>query len=351
MAIKLLKLKNSISSKEMHYHSSLKQILWKRTFKNPVGMAAGFDKNAEVFPQLFNLGFGSVEVGTVVPLPQPGNPKPRCFRIPEVEGMINRFGFNSLGSLVVKENIRRSYEFMLDVNYHNQGVLGINIGKNKTSTSLEDSIKDYVHGLKRFYTSASYLVVNISSPNTPGLRDLQHKAELETLLKALMSEIKELRCAEHDRFVPLLVKLSPDMSLETERDAVETCLVNGVDGLIISNTTLDRPQELPDNLAKEVGGLSGKLLFNKSTAMLGRIYGYTKGKIPLIGVGGISSPQDAYIKIRMGASLVQLYTALVYKGPSLVTDINDFLVEQLASDGFHNVSEAVGSLIDGTLDS
>lgn len=295
-------------------------------FPNPIGLAAGFDKQAEAPQALLNLGFGHVELGTITPRPQPGNPRPRMFRIPETEAAINRFGFNSDGLDVCLGRVEKKRA---------KGIVGINVGKNKDST---DASADYVTGAKAFAPYADYLTVNVSSPNTPNLRDLQGREQLAALLKAVMAA----RNAGAKK-PPLFVKVAPDLTEPQQEDIAEVALASGIDGLIIGNTTVTRPSYIPENIAKEAGGLSGRPLFSLSTQVLTRFYKLMQKKIPLIGCGGISSGADAYAKIRAGASLVQLYTALVYKGPGLVPQINRELAALLRRDGFKSVSEAVGA--------
>ncbi|MDB5366600.1 MAG: pyrD [Rhodospirillales bacterium] len=288
---------------------------------NPVGMAAGFDKNGEAIEGLLRLGFGFVEIGSVTPLPQPGNPKPRLFRVPQARAVINRLGFNNdgLDAAAARLAARRG-----------TGVLGANLGKNKDQT---DAVADYVAGAARLSPLADYLVINVSSPNTPGLRELQH-APLAELVRA----VREARV----RPVPLLVKIAPDLAGREIAAVVEAALGGGADGLIVSNTTLERPSSIPAELAREAGGLSGKPLFARSTEMLRQVRRIAGPTVPLIGVGGVASGEDAYAKIRAGASLVQLYTALIYEGPSLVARIKRELAELLARDGIAQIQDAVG---------
>lgn len=300
-------------------------------FANPVGLAAGFDKHAEVINAVLGFGFGSAEIGSITPKPQAGNPRPRLFRAPEAEAIINRFGFNSHGFGSCLERIQ-TYRA---TKQSNNGILGINIGKNKESP---DATADYVAGIKVFAPYADYLTVNVSSPNTPGLRDLQAKSVLESLLKQVVDARNALA-----KKPPVFVKIAPDQTEEQMSDIAEVVLTCGIDGLIIGNTTISRPDNIRAHLAKEAGGLSGKPLFELSTHVLAEMYRLTGGKIPLIGCGGISSGADAYAKIRSGASLVQLYSALIYHGPHLVNRINHELAALLKRDGFRSVQEAVGS--------
>jgi dihydroorotate dehydrogenase len=303
----------------------LAQRLWGLDFPNPVGLAAGYDKDARAADALAGLGFGFVEVGTVTPRPQPGNPKPRLFRLEEDQAIVNRMGFNSGGLDAVAARLSRRAS---------SGIVGINLGKNRDS---RDAAADYAEGIRRTAGLADYLVINVSSPNTPGLRDLQTGAALEALLRRLISAGEETGSR-----VPLLVKIAPDLSTEECGDIAQVALETGIDGLIVSNTTIERPRGLRSRHACEAGGLSGRPLFASSTALLADIHRLTEGRLPLIGVGGIASAADAYAKIRAGASLVQLYTALVFAGPVLVAEIKSGLAALLRNDGFGSVTEAVG---------
>eukprot|EP00890_Picochlorum_soloecismus_P006206 jgi/Picsp_1/6587/NSC_03930-R1_dihydroorotate dehydrogenase len=317
---------------------SLSISVWGKDFSNPVGLAAGFDKDGEAVKGLLSLGFGFVEIGSVTPLPQPGNPKPRCFRLKEYGAVINRYGFNSQGVEKVKENITAARN---SLEGKKLGLVGINLGKNKTS---EDAVGDYCTGVRELGYLADYLVINISSPNTPGLRALQSRKELETLISAVLQERNSLQITEKGHAPPLLVKIAPDLVQQDLEDIAKVSLKLGVDGLIVSNTTIERPEGIrnhPD--AGETGGLSGKPLFSMSTDVLSEMYKLTKGKIPLIGVGGVSSGREAYQKIRAGASLIELYTAFSYAGPSIVPNIKKELAQCLATDGFASVKDAVGA--------
>lgn len=305
---------------------SLKQALWGRDFPNPVGIAAGFDKDARVPDALLRLGFGFAETGTVTPRPQPGNPKPRIFRLYEDEAVINRMGFNSAGLEPTLARLRGRAR---------AGVVGVNLGKNRDSA---DAAADYVEGVRRVGPLADYFVINVSSPNTPGLRDLQRREVLDDLLCRLVDARDEAAPS-----IPLLVKIAPDLSPEERADIAAVVGPSGIDGIVISNTTVARPPGLKSPAAGEAGGLSGKPLFAPSTALLGDIYRLTGGRLPLIGVGGITSAEDAYAKIRAGASLVQLYTALVFQGPALIGRIKRGLAALLAGDGFASIADAVGA--------
>jgi len=302
--------------------------LWGRDFANPIGLAAGFDKHAEAIGPSLALGFGFVEIGSVTPLPQPGNPRPRVFRLAEDRAVINRYGFNSEG---VEAVFRRLGAYRAGTG--GDGLVGVNLGKNKDSG---DAAGDYAKGAATLGRYADYVVINVSSPNTPGLRALQDRNELSSI-------VKTVHAALPDPAPPLLIKLAPDLTEDDCRDIAVVALDGPVDGLVISNTTIARPDELRSQNTPQAGGLSGVPLFAPSTAMLSRFYALTEGKVPLIGVGGIASAADAYAKIRAGASLVQLYTALVFEGPGLVARIAAGLAELLRRDGFGRVCEAVGS--------
>jgi dihydroorotate dehydrogenase len=302
--------------------------LWGRDFANPVGLAAGFDKNAEVPDAMLGQGFGFVEVGSVTPRPQPGNPKPRMFRLPEDGAVINRMGFNNQGLDAMARRLAARPR---------RGIVGANLGKNKDT---EDAAADYELGAARLAPLADYLVINVSSPNTPGLRALQGRDQLEGLVGRTRAALTK---AMPQGAPPLLLKIAPDLAWEDLADIAAVALDGGLDGLIVSNTTIARPDSLKSPNAKETGGLSGEPLFESSTAMLRRVYELTQGKLPIVGVGGVASGSEAYVKIRAGASLVQLYSALVYHGPALVTRIKHDLADLLARDGFASVAQAVGA--------
>ena len=291
---------------------------------NPVGLAAGFDKNAEAFAGALRQGFGWVETGSVTPRPQAGNPKPRLFRLVEDEAVINRMGFNNDGLEAVAARLAGRDPSV--------GIVGANIGINKDST---DPVGDYVLGLRRFLPLVDYVTVNISSPNTPGLRGLQRREPLERLLAALIEARGTVR-------KPLLVKIAPDLDEAGEEDIAEVALASGVDGLIISNTTVARPP-LRSSHRDETGGLSGRPLLGPSTALLRRMAGRVRGRLALVGVGGIASGADAYAKIRAGASAVQLYTGMVYGGLGLARRVARELDALLARDGFADVAAATGA--------
>ena len=293
-------------------------------FQNPIGIAAGFDKNGEVAHNLINLGFGFSEVGTVTPKPQPGNPRPRVFRLKDDRAIINRLGFNSVGFSEVKTKLGKIGD----------NIIGVNIGANKNS---KDFSEDYIKGIKFFSTLASYITINISSPNTPGLRNLEVLENLDVLLDKINNLEREDLLVK----IPILLKISPDLEADNLKYLCEKVLSSKIDGLIISNTTISRDSISTDTLEK--GGLSGKPIFDISTKQLRMAYKYTNGKIPLIGVGGVDSAEKAYEKIKNGASLIQLYTGLVYNGPNLIKDINEDLSSLIERDGYSNISEAVGA--------
>jgi dihydroorotate dehydrogenase len=309
--------------------ASLKVTLWGREFPNPLGLAAGFDKHAEVPDAMLALGFAFVELGTVTPRPQFGNPKPRLFRLEEDRALINRLGFNSEGLAAVARRLNQRRA--------RSGIIGLNIGRNRETG---DEIEDYVKGVAALAPYADYLAVNISSPNTPGLRELQRKNAVERLMERLLAA---RAAAVPRRLPPLLLKIAPDLTPFERADLAAAALDNGVDGLIVANTSVARPASLLSPRAHEPGGLSGAPLMAPSTALIGSMAKLTQGRIPIIGVGGVASGADAYAKIRAGASLVQLYTALVYRGPGLVARIKCELAELLERDGFAAVGEAVGA--------
>jgi len=296
---------------------------------NPIGLAAGFDKNCEVADALLASGFGFVECGTVTPAPQDGNPRPRLFRLGPDRGVINRLGFNNKGVDYFADR--------LAARAARRGVVGANIGANKDSA---DRVGDYVRCMGRVWAHASYVTVNISSPNTPGLRGLQERGALEELL-ARLGETRALLEHTHGKR-PLFVKVAPDLDEAGVRDISEIVLAHGVDGLIVSNTTLQRPEHLTGDDRDEGGGLSGLPLFQISTAVLRQFSQALAGAIPLIGAGGVHSGASAMAKIKAGASAVQLYSALVYEGPGLAVRIAEELDAILAAEGFNDVAEAIG---------
>ena len=300
-------------------------------FPNPIGMAAGFDKSAEAPDALLRLGFGFVEIGTVTPKPQGGNPRPRLFRLERDEGVINRMGFNNDGADAA---LRR-----LAARAHLGGIVGVNVGANKDSA---DRVADYVKLIETFAPVASYFTVNVSSPNTPGLRNLQQSAALDDLLARVIDTRERVRKNAGDS--PVLLKVAPDLSLAELDDVVHIARSRRVDGMIVANTTLARPSTLREsNRAKEQGGLSGRPLFRLSTRMVAETYVRTEGAFPLVGVGGIDTGGAALTKIRAGATLIQLYSSLIYKGLGLVDDIKRDLVSTLLRTGRDSLSEIVGA--------
>ena len=303
------------------------------SFPNPVGLAAGFDKHAELPDKLLGLGFGFVEVGAVTPRPQPGNPRPRAFRLPADEAVINRYGFNSVGVDVVADRLARRPR---------AGIVGVNMGSNKDTT---DRAADYEILVRRLAAHCEFLTANVSSPNTPGLRSMQTRGLFEDLLARVVAARDEA-CGT-GRCTPVLVKIAPDLTEAELDDIVAVARARGVDGMIVSNTTISRPETLRDReLAKQTGGLSGKPLFRLSTQVLARTAQRVEGAFPLIGVGGVDSAEAALAKLRAGASLIQLYSAMVYKGPGLVGTVKSGLVKEARRVGIANISALVGTAMD-----
>lgn len=311
---------------QLRPHPMLSQTLWSRAYPGPLGLAAGLDKNAEAVPVFTSLGFGFAEVGTVTPRPQPGNPQPRLFRLPEDEALINRMGFNNHGTGQMERLLRG----------HRHAPVWVNVGKNK-DTPNEEAAQDYLAGVQALYRVADGFVVNVSSPNTPGLRSLQAAGELSRLVGEVLAEVSRLRPG-----LPVLVKLSPDMEPGDFAASVEAMAETGVSGLVVSNTTLARDGLTGDHRV-ETGGLSGRPLESRSTALISQAFRLTDGRLPIVGVGGVFTADDAYRKILAGASLVEVYTSLIYQGPGLPRRINAGLVSRLRQDGFTHVSEAVGA--------
>ena len=300
--------------------------IFERDLDNPIGMAAGFDKNAEVYNSLFKLGFGFVEVGTITPLKQYGNPKPRVFRLVEDEALINRLGFNNHGAEIVKDRIKRNKKL---------GLLGINIGPNKDSS---DRLNDYLIGLKTFYDDADYITINISSPNTENLRTFHEGDKLQDLLKSIMEEKKNLNSN-----IPIAVKVSPDISKDQVSQISEILLEHEIKAIIVSNTSEATRDKLGNIQRHQKGGLSGKPIEEKSNILINEFYKLLKGKIKIIGVGGVDSGQAAYDKFIAGADFVQLYTGMVFKGPNVAGIIKKDLKELLIRDGVKNFTEIVGN--------
>jgi dihydroorotate dehydrogenase len=288
------------------------------TFPNAVGLAAGLDKNGDHIDALAALGFGFLEIGTITPRPQDGNPKPRLFRVPEYQGIINRMGFNNRGVDVLLDNVR---------NCHFNGVLGINIGKNAV-TPIENAVDDYLICLDKVYAYASYITVNISSPNTKNLRQLQQGDELSRLLSALKKRQQQL-ADQHGRYVPLAVKIAPDLDDEQIADIARLLTVNKIDGVIATNTTLSRVEIAGHPLQDETGGLSGAPVRERSTVLIRKLARELDGSLPIIGVGGIFSGEDAVEKLQAGATLVQLYSGLIYQGPPLISQCSQAIAQYL----------------------
>lgn len=303
--------------------------VWHLSFPNPIGLAAGFDKDAEVMDAMLALGFGFVEAGSVTPLPQPGNPKPRLFRLDEDQAVINRFGFNSKGLEHFVDNLRAR---------RRAGIVGANVGKNRDAP---DAAADYATGISQVCGLADYLVCNVSSPNTPGLRSLQARTQIEGLIRRVL-EARYHAATDKNHMPPLLAKVGPDLDEAQLRDIADVALATNIDGLIIGNTTVTRPP-LRSRHANEAGGLSGPPLMALATQCLSNMYRLTEGKLPIIGCGGVANGADAYAKIRAGASLVQLYSALVFHGPELVAQLKRELAACLRADGYNSVADAVGA--------
>ena len=325
LAIKALKLNNIPYSKLKDSHI-LETTFCDKILPSPIGVAAGFDKNAEVYNPLFNLGFGFVEVGTITPKAQFGNPKPRVFRLEEDEALINRLGFNNSGSDEISKRIKENIK---------KGFLGINIGPNKDSTNR---ISDYLICFRKFHNLADYITINISSPNTENLRDFHNRNELNSLIDKLKKEKKELNSD-----VPLAIKVSPDLNDDQINEVSKIILDQEIKIIIISNTTDKNREDLKNINKLEKGGLSGKPIEKISNEIISKFYKILKNKTKIIGVGGVSNGNDAFEKIVRGATLVQLYTGMVYRGPSIARKISNELIILLKNKGFKNVSEAIGT--------
>ena len=325
LAIKTLKFNyNPINN--IPKNSSIETIIFGKKIFNPVGIAAGFDKDAEVYNPLFRLGFGFVEVGTITPLKQYGNPKPRVFRLEEDEALINRLGFNNSGADIISSRIKSNLP---------NGLFGINIGPNKDT---KNRLEDYLICLRKFHALGDYLTINISSPNTENLRSFHNQNELDELLNAIQEEKQTLKSD-----IPIAVKISPDIDEINIEQIADLLVKYNIAAVIISNTT-DRNRENLKNINKlEKGGLSGKPLEKKSNIFINRFYKILKDKIIIIGVGGVDSGKSAYEKIINGASLIQLYTGMVYKGPNVASKISNELIDILKNEGIKNISEAIGT--------
>jgi len=303
--------------------------LWGKNFESPIGLAAGFDKNAVALNGLYGLGFGFVEAGTVTFFPQTGNPKPRLFRLRRDKALINRMGFNGVGLEAFVENLSRSRE------KNSKRPLGVNIGLNRDRV---DEVGDYTLCMEKLLPFADYIAINISSPNTPGLRSLQDSQYLEDMLMPILYAVRR-----KDFQVPILLKLSPDLTGDALRKSVETAVNGGISGFILGNTTTNRPNNLQSSARHEVGGLSGCPLCQTALTLIRNVYHICDGRLPLIGVGGIASADDAYARLKAGASLIQIYTGFVYQGPRLIQEIISGLAVHLENDGFETIAEAVGT--------
>jgi dihydroorotate dehydrogenase len=329
LAMKALKL-GLVVGRRADADPRLSQTLLGLTFANPIGLAAGFDKDGEVPGEILRLGFGFVEVGTVTPLPQAGNPKPRLFRLAGDAALINRMGFNNHGFGELKRRLAgRSFG----------GILGVNIGANKLS---RDRLADYVAGVEAFAAVADYLAINVSSPNTPGLRDLQGKAELVNLLGAVTTA-RTSGEARFGRKLPLFLKIAPDLEEASLADIAEAVLAAGIDGVIVSNTTVSRDGLADLRQAKEAGGLSGRPLFRRSTILLAKLRLLVGKAVRLVGVGGVDSGETALAKLTAGADLVQLYTGFIFRGPQLASEIAVDLGRRLDASGARSIGEVVGT--------
>ena len=327
LAIKSLKFNLIPNVFDEHKNDSIFQTkIFGKDLDNPIGMAAGFDKNAEVYNALFKLGFGFVEVGTITPLKQYGNPKPRVFRLVEDEALINRLGFNNHGAEIVKDRIKRNNKL---------GLLGINIGPNKDSS---DRLNDYLIGIKTFYDEADYITINISSPNTENLRTFHEGNKLQDLLKSIMTEKKNLNSN-----IPIAVKVSPDISEDQVSQISEILLEHEIKAIIVSNTSEATRDKLGNIQRHQKGGLSRKPIEEKSNILINEFYKLLKGKIKIIGVGGVDSGQSAYDKFIAGADFVQLYTGMVFNGPNIAGIIKKELKELLIRDGVKNYTEIIGN--------
>lgn len=312
---------NYMTQKNFVIDPKLEQAVDGITYLNPVGLAAGFDKNATMFPALPALGFGFVEIGTFTPLPQPGNDKPRLFRFPEAESLQNAMGFNNDGMEKIARRVKKRYPFAIP--------LGINIGKNKV-TEAEKAIDDYVRLTEKFKETSDFFIINISSPNTPGLRDLQN----EGFIKELLGRMRPITPK------PIYLKIAPDLELDTAKALIGAAIEGGISGVIANNTSND--YSLLEN-AKDFGGISGEVIREKSFEFFDAIAAEFYKKTTLISVGGISTPEEAYRRIKAGAALVEVYSALIFKGPSLVRNINEGLIRLMEQDGYTHISQAVGA--------
>jgi dihydroorotate dehydrogenase len=299
-------------------------------FKNPLGIAAGLDKNAIAVRTWGALGFGHVEVGTVTPLPQPGNPRPRVFRLPQDQALINRMGFPGSGVATVASRLKRLGS--------DRPIVGLNVGANKASVEAGRAVADYLRAIEQAHAYADYITINVSSPNTAQLRDLQGKAALRALIEELVAYRTTLSI-----YKPLLLKIAPDLTTGELADIVNVCLTSDVDGIIATNTTIARPASLQSSARAEAGGLSGAPLRERSTEVISTLYQMSEGQLPIIGVGGVFGAADVWAKLMAGAHLVQLYTGLIYEGPLLAYRINRELIQLMSWHGVRSIGEVVGS--------
>lgn len=329
LTLRALQARGKLPAPRINTDPRLRQKMFGLDFPNPLGMAAGFDKHGEVCDALLKLGFGFTETGTVTPAPQPGNPRPRLFRLVEDEGVINRFGFNSEGHGVVHARLK--------ARAGRSGIVGVNVGANKDAA---DRVKDYVAGIEAFADVVSFFTVNVSSPNTPGLRGLQQAHVLDDLLARVL-EARDRLAQQYGR-KPVLLKIAPDLTDGDLDDIVKVCIARGIDGMIVSNTTVTRDPSLNSPLAGESGGLSGRPLFALSTRMLAAVYLRAENRFPIIGAGGISDARTAISKIEAGASLLQLYSLLVFRGPALIGEILDGLSDWLTRENAPGLGALTG---------
>ncbi len=328
LTLKYLKLSNFFY-KEVVDDPRLQTTIGDLSLSNPLGIAAGFDKNGEAILGINSLGFGFIEIGSVTPKKQTGNAKPRLFRLIDDDAIINRMGFNNIGQESVLNNIKAVRNRPI--------ILGVNLGANKTTKNFLD---DYLVGLRAFNNFVDYVVINISSPNTPGIRDLQDESNLSKLISRILAERKKIN--QNERSIPVILKLSPDLTDMHLKKIIDISLEKSIDALIISNTSLGRGINLRNKNKNQSGGISGVPIFSLSTKMVALAYKYSKGRLPIIGVGGISSGDDAYEKICAGASALQIYTSLVYKGPKLIKEIKKQLLFNLEKDNIKNIKDAIG---------
>jgi dihydroorotate dehydrogenase len=320
------------------FDRQLSQRIWGLDFRNPLGLAAGLDKQGTALPAWSALGFGFAEIGTVTPLPQPGNPKPRLFRLPRDRAIINRFGFNSAGAEAVARNLSHSMQKVRLKPDTTAGLrIGINVGKNK-DTPNERAVGDYVRAIEVLHPFADYFAINVSSPNTEGLRNLQESGTLRSLVEQVVARVAQ----SAPRPIPVLVKISPDVAETDLLRSVEAAVEGGAQGVIATNTTVSRPALTDRSRASEAGGLSGLPLRSPANSVCRLLFRHLGTRVPIVGVGGIFTADDAYDRIRSGAALVQMYTGLIYEGPGMIQRLMAGLVERLTRDGFTRIDEAVG---------